>query len=1005
MAQTINENFESGLPSSAPAVQTDCVLPSGTWSLYNAYRGTNTSYICSDGGSVDMRTLKNGGYAITPLLNNGVGNVSFKEGRGSRTITVQKSTDNGATWSTISTPTSTSCSIISIDVNDAAANRIKIWNASTSDEDIDNISITNAVNSSLIRINPVSLSFGSVIINTISPEQTYSVSATSLNPTDGNLLISAPAGFEISLSSSSGFSSSLNISYSGGIVPVTIIYIHFVPTLTTSYSGVIVNEGGGAVTQNVSLSGYGIETGSVRGFFVSPSGNDANPGTFELPFKTLAKALSVSGPDSLIYLRGGTYLKSSSETISKSGLPGQYIKIWAFPNEIPLYDFSTQTSSDGFSVSGSYIHFKGIEVTHAYHNGINISGHHNIIENCSIHDNRNSGLQMGSSSSTANPSNNLILNCDSYRNYDAPIGGNADGYAIKWNIGSGNIFKSCRAYNNSDDGWDLWMATTPITIDSCIAFRNGVDSWFSGSFDGNGNGFKLGGNNIPTPHTTMNCVSFDNAGNTGRGFDENNNTAGQTVYNCTAYRNKGDNYHFVNTVVSGQHIIKNCISYVGIVNITSGTREKNSWQGFTVSNSDFLSLDTILATLPRNSDGSLTRNDFVRLAAGSSMIDAGVVVGLPYNGSLPDLGAFESGGYVTYTMTLNSINGIVIKNPDQSSYESGSMVQLTASPSTDYHFINWNGDTSSSVNPIWIAMTSNKDITANFALNIYTLSVIASHGSVAKSPDQSSYEYGTSVQLTAVPDEGYLFNAWSGNAAGSTNPISIIIDNDKIVNATFSIKTFIVNATAGLHGSVTPVDSTVVPFGGNQSFVFTPDLNYFVDTVLIDGYMVSDSTQGYTFNNVTSDHSIHVTFGTGSYSIDMKEGWNMISLPAQIFDSRVSAVFPDASSPAFSYDHSYIIRDTLMGGVGYWIKFPNLKNITLTGSPINSDTLDVIAGWNLVGSISVPVPVASIIQIPDSIIVSSFFSYDAIYTVADTLYPAKAYWVKLSASGKLVLSP
>jgi hypothetical protein len=376
--------------------------------------------------------------------------------------------------------------------------------------------------------------------------------------------------------------------------------------------------------------------------YVSPSGSDTSQGTIESPVQTLTKALSMAGPDSMIYLRGGTYACSTKVIISKVNPEGHDIKVWAYPGETPVFDFALETSSDGISLTGSYCHLKGLEIKNAFHNGINVSGHFNVIENCRSHDNRNSGIQMGSSSSLAYPSDNLFLNCDSYLNYDAPIGGNADGFAIKWKIGTGNVFRGCRAYNNSDDGWDLWMADSTVEIDSCWGFRNGVDSWHSGSFNGNGNGFKLGGSYVATPHVVKNCVSFDNAGNTGRGFDENNNTAGQTLYNCTAYRNKGDNYHFLNTVVQGEHIIKNCISFQGTVNIASGTQEANSWQGFSVDSSDFLSLDTALAVASRNADGSLPTNDLFRLARGSSLIDAGVDVGLQYNGLAPDLGAFES---------------------------------------------------------------------------------------------------------------------------------------------------------------------------------------------------------------------------------------------------------------------------------------------------------------------------------------------------------------------------
>jgi hypothetical protein len=378
--------------------------------------------------------------------------------------------------------------------------------------------------------------------------------------------------------------------------------------------------------------------------YVSPTGSYTNPGTVDQPFKSVSKGLSAIGSSGTVILRGGVYLLGNSKlSLSKAGQANSPIRIWAYAGEIPILD-CTGNTSDGISLGGSYYHLRGFEVQNAGHNGINISGNSNVVENCSVHDNKNTGLHLTVSGTGVGPSNNLILNCDAYRNYDPPVGGNADGFSAKWAIGPNNVFRGCRAFNNSDDGWDLWMGTSPVLIENCFAFRNGVDSWHSGSFNGNGNGFKLGGNYVSTPHVVRNCVSFDNAGNTGRGFDENNNTAGQTIYNCSAYRNLGDNYHFKNTVDSGQtHIIKNCISYNGVVAISSGIQAKNCWQGFTVTNADFLSLDTSLATIPRNADGTLPSNLFMHLAPGSSMIDAGENVGLPFSGKAPDLGAFETG--------------------------------------------------------------------------------------------------------------------------------------------------------------------------------------------------------------------------------------------------------------------------------------------------------------------------------------------------------------------------
>jgi hypothetical protein len=396
----------------------------------------------------------------------------------------------------------------------------------------------------------------------------------------------------------------------------------------------------------------------ISTYYVNPdSGNDTNVGSIDYPFKTISKGVSAIGTNGILYLRGGTYLMSSKLNLSKNGQQNNYIKIWAYQNEKVIIDCNGN-SSDGISISGSYYYLKGIEVKNTGHNGINISGNYNIIENCIVHENKNTGLHL--TGSGTGPSNNLILNCDAHNNFDPPIGGNADGFSAKWTVGPGNVFRDCRSWNNSDDGWDLWMCTGTITIDSCFSFRNGVDIWHTGQVDGNGNGFKLGGNNVATPHIVKNCVAFDNAGNGGKGFDENNNLAGQTIYNCTAFRNKGPNFSLPSQNIQGQHIVKNCISFQGNISIKNCIQEKNSWQGFTVTAQDFASIDTSAFVLLRNPDGGLPKSNFLRLVNTSSLVDAGVDVGIPYNGSAPDLGAFETSGS-TAVVTRNIPDNYLLK--------------------------------------------------------------------------------------------------------------------------------------------------------------------------------------------------------------------------------------------------------------------------------------------------------------------------------------------------------
>jgi len=143
----------------------------------------------------------------------------------------------------------------------------------------------------------------------------------------------------------------------------------------------------------------------------------------------------------------------------------------------------------------------------------------------------------------------------------------------------------------------------------------------------------------------------------------------------------------------------------------------------------------------------------------------------------------------TYTLTVNAVNGTVSKAPNQTTYNHGSNVVLTATPAAGYVFTSWSGDATGTTNPLTVNMTSNKTITANFTaipVNQFTLTVNAVNGSVSKVADQPTYASGSTVVLTATPAAGYNFTSWSGDATGSVNPITVTMNANKTITANFS---------------------------------------------------------------------------------------------------------------------------------------------------------------------------------------------------------------------------
>lgn len=384
-------------------------------------------------------------------------------------------------------------------------------------------------------------------------------------------------------------------------------------------------------------------TSAARILYVSVDGNDLNAGTIDSPFKTISKGVSVAVAGDTIMVRGGTHIVAGTTSISKNGTSINKFYLLAYPGENPVLDYSTAGSgSRGITLSGSWWVVRGLDIMKAPDNGMLVRGSNNLIEQCIFRENGDTGLQLDGGAS-----NNRIINCDSYFNAD-PGQGNADGFAPKLTVGSGNYFYGCRAWQNSDDGWDGYLrGTNNVTtvLENCWTFRNGYLKNGNPSL-GNGNGFKMGGSdNRDLAHNMVliNCLAFDNRV---KGFDQNNNRGSMTLYNPTAYRN-GINYSIAGPIDSGKTVeVKNAVVFGNMGSLAAFVQQAtNSWMPqFTVTADDFLSSDTTGVRGPRQSDGSLPVLPFMRLAPGSDLIDAGTNLGLPFNGSAPDLGCFETDG-------------------------------------------------------------------------------------------------------------------------------------------------------------------------------------------------------------------------------------------------------------------------------------------------------------------------------------------------------------------------
>jgi hypothetical protein len=428
----------------------------------------------------------------------------------------------------------------------------------------------------------------------------------------------------------------------------------------------------------------GLLAAGVRGpaaeVYVAPNGRDDNPGTRERPFATVQRAEAAVGPGDTVFIRGGTYKLAEADIartyriwayvthLTKSGARGKPIRYFAYKDERPVFDYSavkpTGRRVDAFFVAASWVHIRGLEVVgvqvtikgHTQSIGFENAGSHNVYERLTVRDGQAIGFYL------SRGSDNLFLNCDAYRNRDTTSedgkGGNVDGFGgHPPKGGTGNVFRGCRAWLNSDDGFDCISAREPVTFEHCWAFRNGYSA--KGERLADGNGFKAGGyaalpaTRLPDPvprHVVRFCLAV---GNKSSGFYANHHPGGCDWVNNTASRN-GTDFNMLGrkadnrTDVAGYgHRLVNNLIYPprrGVARMEAAKCELagNSFApGLRLTDADCVSLDAGELLRPRRADGRLSDINILRPAAGSALVGAGADNGFAAKGKRPNVGALS----------------------------------------------------------------------------------------------------------------------------------------------------------------------------------------------------------------------------------------------------------------------------------------------------------------------------------------------------------------------------
>ncbi len=462
-------------------------------------------------------------------------------------------------------------------------------------------------------------------------------------------------------------------------------------------------------------------------YYVATDGSDANAGSMAKPFATLNKANEVVHAGDTVWVRGGVYdlhdtvfyaryKMTAGILLTASGeSDDQRIHYLAYPGERPIFDGANLPVAEGIEhsdgtpagamytspivIAAKFLLLKGFEVrntpiNHNSNSGVFLyASKHIFLEQMESH--HNAGPGFFANDGAADGGGHIFLNCDAHDNYDPDgwqgDGENADGFGAHYQKpGQGDTTKfiGCRAWWNSDDGFDFINQEFPVVLENCYAMGNGYSDYGTGDpSHGNGYGIKMGQSTLGGGrHTIKYCVAWKNKAS---GFYANYTGVGSKWINNTSYMNGDRSFSMASTLFDAEgnrlaevapltgdsaHVLKNNIAFPNKLSQIGTCWEKissqnidhymdcpagenNTWNlKLDLTEDDFVSLDdpsmtvtgkdlsTIAGMLgPRKDDGSLPDVNFLKLKAGSRAIDKGEDIGFPFAGSAPDLGAFEYG--------------------------------------------------------------------------------------------------------------------------------------------------------------------------------------------------------------------------------------------------------------------------------------------------------------------------------------------------------------------------
>ena len=157
-------------------------------------------------------------------------------------------------------------------------------------------------------------------------------------------------------------------------------------------------------------------------------------------------------------------------------------------------------------------------------------------------------------------------------------------------------------------------------------------------------------------------------------------------------------------------------------------------------------------------------------------------------------------------------------------------------------------------------------------------------------------------------------------------------------------------------------------------------------------------------DNLNLGHLKIVYSLTTVFTSAVAQGWNMVSLPHNVSDPNYHSVYPNAlPNTLYGFNGSYYSADSLNICTGYWLRFPAAENIPIEGIPINSYSMELALGWNMIGGISCDLRSSDIDDPGNIIITGTLYGFNGAYYLSDSIKQGYGYWIRTSDSGQVSL--